>query len=106
MAFIIGPAMLEMCVLAKLSEQDTYGYILTQNIKEIISVSETTLYPVLRRLQKDGCVTTYDEPYGGRNRRYYKIAEPGKERLREYMRKWSDYKANVDKMLFGGESNE
>ena len=101
MTFIIGPAMLEMCVLAKLSEKDMYGYILTQNIKEIITVSATTLYPVLRRLQKDGCVTTYDEPYSGRNRRYYKITEPGKERLREYKIEWSNYKIGVDKMLFG-----
>ena len=54
MAFIIGPAMLEMCVLAMLSAKDMYGYSLSQSLKGIINVSETGLYPVLRRLQKDG----------------------------------------------------
>ena len=62
MAFQIGSALLDACVLAVLDKEDTYGYMLTQNVKDIIDISESTLYPVLRRLQKDNALTTYDQP--------------------------------------------
>lgn len=102
MAFQLGAALLDACVLAVLCREDTYGYILTQNVRQIISISESTLYPVLRRLQKDECLTTYDQSYHGRNRRYYKITEKGKEQLNVYLGDWADYKGNVDKVLLGG----
>lgn len=106
MAFQLGAALLDACVLAVLSKEDTYGYVLTQQVREIISISESTLYPVLRRLQKEECLTTYDEPYQGRNRRYYKITEKGREKLSEYLKEWDEYKKNVDKVLRGGEASE
>jgi PadR family transcriptional regulator, regulatory protein PadR len=107
MAFQLGAALLDACVLAVLSREDTYGYILTQNVRQIMSISESTLYPVLRRLQKDECLTTYDQAYQGRNRRYYKITEKGKQVLSEYLEQWEEYKKNVDKVLFErGTNNE
>ena len=101
MAFQLGAKLLDACVLAVLSREDTYGYILTQNVREIMTISESTLYPVLRRLQKDECLTTYDKAYQGRNRRYYKITEKGMDKLIEYLEEWSEYKGNVVKVLFG-----
>jgi len=101
LAFQISTSLLDACVLALLSREDAYGYILTQNVKEIITVSESTLYPVLRRLQNDNYLTVYDAPFGGRNRRYYKITELGKEKLNEYIIEWDDYKSKVDKILLG-----
>ncbi|GAA0086554.1 MULTISPECIES: PadR family transcriptional regulator [Clostridium] len=107
MAFQLGAALLDACVLAVLSREDTYGYILTQNVRQIMSISESTLYPVLRRLQKDECLTTYDQAYQGRNRRYYKITEKGKQVLSEYLGQWEEYKKNVDKVLLErGTNNE
>ncbi|MDZ7544084.1 PadR family transcriptional regulator [Clostridium perfringens] len=107
MAFQLGAALLDACVLAVLSREDTYGYILTQNVRQIMSISESTLYPVLRRLQKDECLTTYDQAYQGRNRRYYKITEKGKQVLSEYLGQWEEYKKNVDKVLLErGTKNE
>lgn len=102
MVFGISTALLDSCVLAVLSKEDTYGYVLTQNIKEIIDISESTLYPVLRRLQKENLLTTYDMPYQGRNRRYYKITDSGNEKLKEYLNEWDEYKVKVDKILLGG----
>jgi PadR family transcriptional regulator, regulatory protein PadR len=102
MVFQLGSALLDACVLAVLTKADTYGYILTQNVKEMIDVSESSLYPVLRRLQKDDCLTTYDQPFQGRNRRYYSITEQGRERLTEYAEEWQQYKTKVDKILIGG----
>ena len=106
MSFQIGTMLLDSCVLAVLSREDTYGYILTQNIKEIMDISESTLYPVLRRLQSDGCLTAYDQPFQGRNRRYYQITAPGKEKLGGYLLDWRDFKCRVDQILSGGDQFE
>ena len=66
MTFQLGSALLDACVLATLNREDTYGYVLTQSVKAVVEISESTLYPVLRRLQKEGWLTTYDQPYSGR----------------------------------------
>lgn len=101
--FQLGSALLDACVLAILKKEDVYGYILTQNIKRVVDVSESTLYPVLRRLQKDDYLTTYDQPFNGRNRRYYKISDSGKCKLDEYIHEWENYKQSVDKILLEGD---
>lgn len=101
MAFQIGAALLDACVLAVLDKRDVYGYELTVDIKNVIEISESTLYPVLRRLQKDSCLVTYDQPYNGRNRRYYSITEKGREKLAQYRLDWEDYKNGIDKMMKG-----
>jgi len=106
MVFQLGSALLDACVLAVLSKEDTYGYVLTQTIQEIMDVSESSLYPVLRRLQKDNCLSTYDQPYQGRNRRYYSITEDGKAKLGEYTNEWLSYKQKVDQILLRGVGNE
>ncbi|MGN0375241.1 MAG: PadR family transcriptional regulator [Butyrivibrio sp.] len=99
MIFQLGSTLLDACVLAQLNREDTYGYILTQNLKEIVDISESTLYPVLRRLQKDECLRTYDRPYQGRNRRYYAITEQGRGRLQYYLDEWEIYKGKLDNIL-------
>ena len=103
--FQIGATLLEACVLSILSDGDTYGYILTQNAREIINVAESTLYPVLRRLQKSGDLTMYDMPYEGRLRRYYKITDKGLETLKTYRKEWLVYRAKVNRMLMVTEVN-
>ena len=106
MIFGLSTALLDTCVLSILSKEDTYGYILTQNIKEVIDISETTLYPVLRKLQARELLTTYDKAYQGRNRRYYKITDLGKVKLEENLKEWEVYKEKIDQILLGGEMNE
>ena len=103
MGFQISSTLLDACVLAILSRNDTYGYLLTQTIKEVMEISESTLYPVLRRLQKDGFLTTYDQPFQGRNRRYYTLTDEGKKKYREYQKDWNVYKIQVDRLMCGGE---
>lgn len=106
MVFQLGSPLLDACVLAILSQEDAYGYVLTQTVQEIIDVSESSLYPVLRRLQKDSCLTTYDQPFQGRNRRYYSITEQGRIKLNEYVTEWTNYKQKVDQILLRGVGNE
>lgn len=97
--FQLGSALLDACVLAVVGKGDTYGYLLTQEIRNIIEVSESTLYPVLRRLQGEQMLVTYDSPFKGRNRRYYQITPCGREHL-EYLRgNWEHFKAAVDYLL-------
>ena len=68
MVYNTGAALLDAIVLAVVSkeEEGTYGYKITQDVRKAIDVSESTLYPVLRRLQKDACLEVYDVEWGGR----------------------------------------
>lgn len=99
MAFKIESSLLDACALSILSRGDTYGYEITQSMKQAISISESTLYPVLRRLQKEKLCRTYDEPYQGRNRRYYSITEEGLKKLEEYRKNWKEYRTAIDGFL-------
>ena len=104
MGFKIESALLEACVLSVLSKGDTYGYVLTQSMKQVLDISESTLYPVLRRLQKNDYLRTYDQPYQGRNRRYYSVTDKGKEQFEIYKKEWKEYKEQIDSLLSGGET--
>ena len=108
MVFNTGAALLDAIVLAAVSKEDagTYGYRITQEVRNIIDVSESTLYPVLRRLQKDGHLETYDKEHGGRNRRYYQITPSGSEKLTEYVDAWKDYSTSITNLFLGEDNNE
>ena len=97
---------MDALVLSIVSAESTYGYKITQDVRSVMEVSESTLYPVLRRLQKDECLQTFDREFSGRNRRYYCITEKGSLRLAEYRTEWTAYKAKIDNVLFGGMSHE
>ena len=108
MVFNTGAALLDAIVLAVVSREDegTYGYRITQDVRKVIDVSESTLYPVLRRLQKEGCLTVYDQPYQGRNRRYYAITHAGKRRLAEARREWQMFRDSVESLLLKEETSD
>ena len=101
MAFNTGAALLDALVLSIVSDESTYGYKITPDVRAVMDVSESTLYPVLRRLQKEACLDTYDRAFAGRNRRYYSITEKGCERLEEYRHQWREYEHKVNTVLFG-----
>ena len=97
MVFNTGTALLDAVVLSVVAQETegTYGYKITQDVRKIMEVSESTLYPVLRRLQKDDFLETYDMEYAGRNRRYYKLTSNGMIKLDEYRKSWIDYKHTI-----------
>ena len=105
MAYPVSAGLLDACVLALLDREDMYGYLLTQNIQTSIGVSESTLYPVLRRLQKDGNLDVYDSPCQGRNRRYYSLTRSGTERLAEHRLEWKVFQKKIESLL-GGTKDE
>ena len=82
---------------------NTTAGLLDAIVQAVVGREETgTLYPVLRRLQKDGCLTVHDEAFNGRNRRYYQITPAGRARLAEFTAEWEAYTTKINK-LFKGE---
>lgn len=104
MVFNTGAALLDAIVLAVVSreKEGTYGYKITQDVRRVIDVSESTLYPVLRRLQKDECLEVYDQQFDGRNRRYYKVTEKGMAQLNLYQSEWRIYSNKINEIFEGG----
>ena len=101
MVFNTGSALLDAIVLAVVSmePEGTYGYKITQDVRKAIDISESTLYPVLRRLQKDNCLEVYDKAMDGRNRRYYKLTENGRLQLALYKGEWAAYSGKISRIL-------
>lgn len=108
MVFNTGAALLDAIVLAVVSKnpEGTYGYKITQEVRQVIELSESTLYPVLRRPQKDECLEVYDMECAGRNRRYYKVTERGKAQLNLYKSEWNKYSRKISGIFEGGTSYE
>ena len=104
MVFNTGAALLDAIVLAVVSResQGTYGYKITQDVRHVLEVSESTLYPVLRRLQKDQCLEVYDMQFDGRNRRYYKVTDRGMAQLNLYREEWKVYSKKISEIFEGG----
>ncbi len=81
---------LDACVLTVLSRGDSYGYRLIRDVGDIIDVSESTLYPILKRLEAGGQVTVYSMEHNGRLRKYYRITDSGRQRIREFLDQWRE----------------
>lgn len=103
MIFNTGAALLDAIVLAIVSKETdgTYGYKITQDVRRAMDVSESTLYPVLRRLQKEECLEAYDLQFDGRNRRYYKVTEKGMAQLNLYKIEWKNYAKKIQEIFEG-----
>lgn len=76
---------LDICVLAVLKRGPSYGYRIVNDVSSCIAISGSTLYPILRRLESSGCVSTYQQEYNGRTRKYYKIEQPGLKRIQDFL---------------------
>ena len=94
---------LDGAVLALISQNHLYGYALTQEVKQIFAISDSTVYPVLKRLRKENLVITYDEPFQGRNRRYYQITASGKKELETIEQEWWAFRTILNNLM--GERN-
>ncbi|MBP3928711.1 MAG: PadR family transcriptional regulator [Peptostreptococcaceae bacterium] len=91
---------LEICVLTLISKKDMYGYEIVQNISKVIEVNEGTIYPILRRLTKEGYFETYIlESNEGPARKYYKLTAEGKNNLNKLIKEWNDFVIAVNTFL-------
>jgi Predicted transcriptional regulators len=82
--------MLEICVLVVLKQNDSYGYQIIKDIAGYVELSESTLYPILKRLEVGRCLQTYSSEHNGRLRKYYQITEQGREKIREFIVGWQE----------------
>ena len=95
---------LELCVLELVRRKDYYGYELVQEISQDIDISEGALYPILRRLSKEGIFETYlEESGGGPPRKYYRITDMGRNRADEVRREWEDFLERIGRILDHGQ---
>jgi Predicted transcriptional regulators len=91
---------LELCVLILIADKDQYGYELAQNISDKIEVAEGTLYPLLRRLTKEGYLSTYlGESTEGPPRKYYAVTDNGRSYMEELIREWRQFSSAVDQFI-------
>lgn len=88
--------LLEMGVLAAIKRKDSYGYQIIKDIRPYITISESTLYPILRRLETADCLTVYHVEHNGRLRKYYRIMPEGLRRLEEFKKEWQEVMAIYD----------
>ncbi|WP_438349820.1 PadR family transcriptional regulator [Paenibacillus sp. FA6] len=98
---------LNLCVLVLLDKQDRYGYELVQKISNQIAISEGSVYPLLRRLTKEGYFTTYlQESTEGPPRKYYKLTETGRQYLHEQLAEWRNFTDGVNTLIEESLRNE
>ena len=82
--------LLDVCVLVALKERDSYGYQIIKDLSPIVEISESTLYPILKRLEAGGFVTTYSMEHNSRLRKYYRLTDQGRQRIRDFLVEWQD----------------
>lgn len=82
--------LLDVCVLAAIQNGESYGYQIIKDVKPYVEISESTLYPILRRLETSELLTVRSAEHNGRLRKYYKITLLGKRRLREFKEEWQE----------------
>ncbi len=82
--------LLDVCVLASIKNADSYGYQIIKDVAPYAAISESTLYPILRRLESAKMLTVYSVEHNGRLRKYYHITEKGKKRLRDFREEWQE----------------
>ncbi len=88
--------MMEACILSVLSRGDSYGYQLIKDMEPIMRLSESTLYPVLRRLEAAGSLTVYSVEHNSRLRKYYAITDEGRKKIADFLAEWAEVKRVYD----------
>ena len=82
--------LLDVCVLAAIKNEDSYGCKIVKDVRPFMTISESTLYPILRRLESSDMLTVYSVEHNGRLRKYYRITQKGLDRIRSFRDEWSE----------------
>ena len=91
--------MYDYLVLSAVRGEPSYGYKIIQSLSGVADISESTLYPILRRLEEQNALATHSVAISGRLRKYYVITETGAERLREFRDEWKKMKSIADYII-------
>ena len=98
--------LLDVCVLAAIRDADSYGYQIIKDISPYVDVSESTLYPILRRLESGGMLTVRSAEHNGRLRKYYHITPSGLERLSDFAEEARQIQSICDYIMGEGHSGD
>lgn len=82
--------LLDVCVLAAIKNEDSYGYQIIKDMKPYVELSESTLYTILKRLELAGMLTVWTAEHSGRLRKYYRITDLGRKRIVEFQEDWKE----------------
>lgn len=82
--------LLDVCVLAAIKNEDSYGYQIIKDMKPYVELSESTLYTILKRLELAGMLTVWTAEHSGRLRKYYRITDLGRKRIEEFREDWKE----------------
>ena len=82
--------LLDVCVLRCLADGDSYGYQIIRQLEDSIVISESTLYPILKRLEAAGALETYSVEHNSRLRRFYHITDLGREKIQDFLESWPE----------------
>ncbi len=93
--------LLDVCVLRAIRDDESYGYQIVKDIKPFIEISESTLYPILRRLETAGLLTVRSVEHNGRLRKYYRITQAGIEKIEEFKQDWAELQS-IYRYIAGG----
>ena len=91
---------LDVCVLAAIKDEDSYGYKIIKDLKPVLELSESTLYTILKRLEEAKMLVVRSTEYEGRLRKYYHITQTGLQRIEDFKNEWKelmDIYAFIDK---------
>lgn len=94
---------LEVCVLSAIRDEESYGYKIISELEPYIQISESTLYPILRRLESSGAVTTHSVEHNGRLRKYFRITQRGRAKIAEFIDDMAEFKRISNFITRGGE---
>ncbi|MDR2828755.1 MAG: PadR family transcriptional regulator [Acholeplasmatales bacterium] len=97
---------IETFVLSILTHGESYGYKIVYDLSNYIEISESTLYPILRRLEVSKAIISRNEIFSGRNRKYYKITTIGEAKIDEFMKDWQDIRKISEILIKRGKQNE
>jgi PadR family transcriptional regulator PadR len=84
---------LDVCVLAAIKDEESYGYRIIKDLQPYVKLSESTLYTILKRLEESKMLTVRSAEHGGRLRKYYRITEAGRKRIDEFRAEWEEIMA-------------
>jgi len=101
MYFPTSSLVIEFLILAIIEKEDSYGYDISQTIKLIANIKESTLYPILKKLEKAGYLTNYSQEYQRRKRKYYTLTDDGRAQLIYLKEEWASYTETVDGIITG-----
>lgn len=82
--------LLDICVLAAIQSEESYGYQIIKDVKPYVDISESTLYPILRRLESAELLTARSAEHNGRLRKYYRITQAGLDRIEAFKEEWAE----------------